>query len=144
MQALGHVSYHLLSAGFNGYMATVTNLKNDVYKWRCGGAPFTVSSLQLYPLCLICSQWLLWTWHLSLTIRRFSVVLVGANYIFSVKDEILYLLSSFYIFLYRNIWPINLLTVMTVHEPSFLPWNIPACNLRSWEEQQIWNIRYSL
>ncbi|XP_073103015.1 pyrophosphate--fructose 6-phosphate 1-phosphotransferase subunit alpha isoform X2 [Elaeis guineensis] len=39
--ALGHASYHLLAAGLNGYMATVTNLKNDVYKWRCGGAPFT-------------------------------------------------------------------------------------------------------
>ncbi|OVA01246.1 Phosphofructokinase domain [Macleaya cordata] len=38
---LGHVSYHLLSAGVNGYMATVTNLKDPVSRWRCGGAPFT-------------------------------------------------------------------------------------------------------
>lgn len=43
MQVLGHVSYHLVSAGVNGYMATVTNLRNDVMKWRCGGAPLTVS-----------------------------------------------------------------------------------------------------
>ncbi|OAY63979.1 Pyrophosphate--fructose 6-phosphate 1-phosphotransferase subunit alpha [Ananas comosus] len=38
---LGHVSHHLLAAGVNGYMATVTNLKDDVSKWQCGGAPFT-------------------------------------------------------------------------------------------------------
>ncbi|KAJ8649980.1 hypothetical protein MRB53_003003 [Persea americana] len=38
---LGHVSYYLLIAGCNGYMATVTNLKDDVSKWRCGGAPLT-------------------------------------------------------------------------------------------------------
>ncbi|ERN11515.1 pyrophosphate--fructose 6-phosphate 1-phosphotransferase subunit alpha [Amborella trichopoda] len=38
---LGHVSYHLIAANLNGYMATVTNLKNPVAKWRCGGAPIT-------------------------------------------------------------------------------------------------------
>ncbi|XP_010275338.1 PREDICTED: pyrophosphate--fructose 6-phosphate 1-phosphotransferase subunit alpha-like [Nelumbo nucifera] len=38
---LGHVSYHLLAAGVNGYMATVTNLKDPVCKWSCGGAPLT-------------------------------------------------------------------------------------------------------
>lgn len=39
--ALGNVAYHLISAGLNGYMATVTNLKHDISQWRCGGAPFT-------------------------------------------------------------------------------------------------------
>nr|APR64352.1 pyrophosphate-dependent phosphofructokinasealpha subunit family protein [Populus tomentosa] len=38
---LGHISYHILAAGLNGYMATVTNLKNPVNKWRCGAAPIT-------------------------------------------------------------------------------------------------------
>ncbi|KAG9452142.1 hypothetical protein H6P81_005046 [Aristolochia fimbriata] len=38
---LGHVSYHLIAAGANGYMATVTNLKEPISKWRCGGAPLT-------------------------------------------------------------------------------------------------------
>lgn len=51
MQVLGHVSYHLLVAGCNGYMATVTNLKDHVSNWRCGGAPLTVSSI-LFLLCL--------------------------------------------------------------------------------------------
>ncbi|CAL9778756.1 unnamed protein product [Musa acuminata subsp. burmannicoides] len=37
--ALGHVCYHILAAGLNGYMATITNLKNPVNKWRCGAAP---------------------------------------------------------------------------------------------------------
>ncbi|WCJ44778.1 Pyrophosphate--fructose 6-phosphate 1-phosphotransferase subunit alpha [Euphorbia peplus] len=36
---LGHVCYHILAAGLNGYMATITNLKNHVNKWRCGAAP---------------------------------------------------------------------------------------------------------
>lgn len=36
---LGHICYHILAAGLNGYMATVTNLKNPVNKWRCGAAP---------------------------------------------------------------------------------------------------------
>ncbi|KAK4374283.1 hypothetical protein RND71_004960 [Anisodus tanguticus] len=38
---LGHVCYHILAAGLNGYMATLTNLKNPVNKWRCGAAPIT-------------------------------------------------------------------------------------------------------
>uniref|UniRef100_A0A6V7QWF8 Pyrophosphate--fructose 6-phosphate 1-phosphotransferase subunit alpha n=1 Tax=Ananas comosus var. bracteatus TaxID=296719 RepID=A0A6V7QWF8_ANACO len=38
---LGHVGYHILAAGLNGYMGTITNLKNPVAKWRCGAAPFT-------------------------------------------------------------------------------------------------------
>ncbi|XP_051126642.1 pyrophosphate--fructose 6-phosphate 1-phosphotransferase subunit alpha [Andrographis paniculata] len=38
---LGHVAYHILAAGLNGYMATITNLKNPVNKWRCGAAPIT-------------------------------------------------------------------------------------------------------
>lgn len=39
---LGHICYHILAAGLNGYMATVTNLKHPVHKWRCGAAPLTV------------------------------------------------------------------------------------------------------
>lgn len=42
MQVLGHICYHILAAGLNGYMATVTNLKNPVNKWRCGAAPISV------------------------------------------------------------------------------------------------------
>ncbi|CAL5042997.1 unnamed protein product [Urochloa decumbens] len=38
---LGHVCYHILAAGLNGYMATVTNLKSPVSKWKCGAAPIT-------------------------------------------------------------------------------------------------------
>ncbi|KAJ3693177.1 hypothetical protein LUZ60_008657 [Juncus effusus] len=38
---LGHICCHILAAGLNGYMATVTNLKNNVNKWKCGAAPFT-------------------------------------------------------------------------------------------------------
>ncbi|KAG6472958.1 hypothetical protein ZIOFF_070438 [Zingiber officinale] len=38
---LGHICYHILSAGLNGYMATVTNLKHPVNKWCCGAAPLT-------------------------------------------------------------------------------------------------------
>ncbi|KAI3424041.1 PsbP domain-containing protein [Psidium guajava] len=38
---LGHICYHILAAGLNGYMATLTNLKNPVNKWRCGAAPIT-------------------------------------------------------------------------------------------------------
>ncbi|CAI9762976.1 unnamed protein product [Fraxinus pennsylvanica] len=38
---LGHIGYHILAAGLNGYIATVTNLKNPVNKWRCGAAPIT-------------------------------------------------------------------------------------------------------
>ncbi|KAK4744423.1 hypothetical protein SAY87_010735 [Trapa incisa] len=38
---LGHICRHILAAGLNGYMATVTNVKNPVNKWRCGAAPIT-------------------------------------------------------------------------------------------------------
>ncbi|KAI5660865.1 hypothetical protein M9H77_20188 [Catharanthus roseus] len=38
---LGYICYHILAAGLNGYMATVTNLKNPLNKWRCGAAPIT-------------------------------------------------------------------------------------------------------
>eukprot|EP00268_Persea_americana_P015719 TRINITY_DN1736_c0_g1_i6.p1 TRINITY_DN1736_c0_g1~~TRINITY_DN1736_c0_g1_i6.p1 ORF type:complete len:618 (-),score=117.93 TRINITY_DN1736_c0_g1_i6:347-2200(-) len=38
---LGHICYHILAAHLNGYMATITNLKNPVNKWRCGAAPIT-------------------------------------------------------------------------------------------------------
>ncbi|GAA0171203.1 hypothetical protein Leryth_000287 [Lithospermum erythrorhizon] len=38
---LGHICYHVLAAGLNGYMATVTNLKNPVNKWRCGASPIS-------------------------------------------------------------------------------------------------------
>ncbi|PNT75991.1 pyrophosphate--fructose 6-phosphate 1-phosphotransferase subunit alpha isoform X2 [Brachypodium distachyon] len=38
---LGHVCYHILAAGLNGYMATVTNLKNHLVRWKCGAAPIT-------------------------------------------------------------------------------------------------------
>ncbi|KMZ62517.1 Diphosphate--fructose-6-phosphate 1-phosphotransferase, 6-phosphofructokinase [Zostera marina] len=38
---LGHICYHILAAGLNGYMATITNLKNPVNKWKCGAAPIT-------------------------------------------------------------------------------------------------------
>ncbi|MCI41588.1 pyrophosphate--fructose 6-phosphate 1-phosphotransferase subunit alpha-like, partial [Trifolium medium] len=32
---------HILAAGLNGYMATLTNLKNPVNKWKCGAAPIS-------------------------------------------------------------------------------------------------------
>ncbi|KAJ0930583.1 putative diphosphate--fructose-6-phosphate 1-phosphotransferase [Helianthus annuus] len=38
---LGHICYHILVAGLNGYMATVTNLKSPSNKWRCGAALIT-------------------------------------------------------------------------------------------------------
>jgi len=38
---LGQTAYHLAHAGLNGYLATVSNLKQDVSQWRCGGAPLT-------------------------------------------------------------------------------------------------------
>ncbi|KAL1535193.1 diphosphate--fructose-6-phosphate 1-phosphotransferase [Salvia divinorum] len=38
---LGHIGYHIIAAGLNGYMATVNNLKSPVNKWRCGAAPIT-------------------------------------------------------------------------------------------------------
>ncbi|AQK54731.1 Pyrophosphate--fructose 6-phosphate 1-phosphotransferase subunit alpha 2 [Zea mays] len=40
-QVLGHVCYHIIAAGLNGYMATVTNVKSPVNKWRCGAAPIS-------------------------------------------------------------------------------------------------------
>ena len=46
-QVLGHICYHILAAGLNGYMATVTNLKSPVNKWKCGAAPITVESRHL-------------------------------------------------------------------------------------------------
>ncbi|KAJ7551582.1 hypothetical protein O6H91_06G021000 [Diphasiastrum complanatum] len=39
--ALGRVAFYLIDAQLNGYMATVTNLKQPVLQWRCGGAPIT-------------------------------------------------------------------------------------------------------
>lgn len=47
-QVLGHICYHILAAGLNGYMATVTNLKNPVNKWRCGAAPIAVCLCSYY------------------------------------------------------------------------------------------------
>ncbi|KAF3684814.1 Pyrophosphate--fructose 6-phosphate 1-phosphotransferase subunit alpha [Capsicum annuum] len=38
---LGHICYHILAARLNGYMATVTNLKNPANKWHCGAAPIS-------------------------------------------------------------------------------------------------------
>ncbi|KAI3797091.1 hypothetical protein L1987_39782 [Smallanthus sonchifolius] len=38
---LGYICYHTLASGLNGYMATVTNLKNPSNKWRCRAAPIT-------------------------------------------------------------------------------------------------------
>ncbi|CAN4123141.1 unnamed protein product [Withania somnifera] len=38
---LGHICSHILAAGLNGYMATVTNLKNPANKWHCGAAPIS-------------------------------------------------------------------------------------------------------
>ncbi|KQJ89650.1 hypothetical protein BRADI_4g27002v3 [Brachypodium distachyon] len=37
-KVLGHVCYHILAAGLNGYMASVTNVKSSLNKWRCGVA----------------------------------------------------------------------------------------------------------
>lgn len=50
MQVLGHICYHVLAAGLNGYMATVTNLKSPVNKWKCGAAPITVEFCLLFYL----------------------------------------------------------------------------------------------
>ncbi|KAG8060916.1 hypothetical protein GUJ93_ZPchr0002g23730 [Zizania palustris] len=38
---LGHISMHILVAGLNGYMATVTNLNDLTNKWRCAAVPLT-------------------------------------------------------------------------------------------------------
>ncbi|KAG7024075.1 Pyrophosphate--fructose 6-phosphate 1-phosphotransferase subunit alpha, partial [Cucurbita argyrosperma subsp. argyrosperma] len=48
---LGHVCYHILAAGLNGYMATLTNLKNPVNKWRCGAAPIAVGFPSFHAVC---------------------------------------------------------------------------------------------
>ncbi|WOL19238.1 pyrophosphate--fructose 6-phosphate 1-phosphotransferase subunit alpha-like [Canna indica] len=46
---LGYICFHILAAGLNGYMATVTNLKHPVNKWRCGAAPLTaMMTVKLY------------------------------------------------------------------------------------------------
>ncbi|KAI7730262.1 hypothetical protein M8C21_023099 [Ambrosia artemisiifolia] len=45
---LGHICYHILAAGLNGYMATVTNLKDSLNKWRCGAAPLTLQTNHCY------------------------------------------------------------------------------------------------
>ena len=47
-QVLGHICYHILAAGLNGYMATVSNLKSPVNKWKCGAAPITVEFLPFF------------------------------------------------------------------------------------------------
>ncbi|CAA0838471.1 Pyrophosphate--fructose 6-phosphate 1-phosphotransferase subunit alpha 2 [Striga hermonthica] len=58
---LGHIGYHIIAAGLNGYMTTVTNLKNPVTKWRAvammtvrryghgPGAASTIGIPALYP-----------------------------------------------------------------------------------------------
>ncbi|CAD6339448.1 unnamed protein product [Miscanthus lutarioriparius] len=46
-QVLGHVCYHIIAAGLNGYMDTVTNLKSPVNKWKCGAAPITLFIVQV-------------------------------------------------------------------------------------------------
>lgn len=69
MQVLGHICYHILAAGLNGYMATVTNLKNPVNKWRCGAAPMTVGSflrsklIKNYLTLVVCSWRCQWLFH---------------------------------------------------------------------------------
>ncbi|KAG7037978.1 Pyrophosphate--fructose 6-phosphate 1-phosphotransferase subunit alpha, partial [Cucurbita argyrosperma subsp. argyrosperma] len=53
---LGHVCYHILAAGLNGYMATLTNLKNPVNKWRCGAAPIAVGFCSFHALFIQFNQ----------------------------------------------------------------------------------------
>ncbi|KAK3133044.1 hypothetical protein QOZ80_6AG0531310 [Eleusine coracana subsp. coracana] len=38
---LGHNCLQIIAAGLNGYMATVTNLKESTHKWRCAAVPIT-------------------------------------------------------------------------------------------------------
>ncbi|WVZ64266.1 hypothetical protein U9M48_013814 [Paspalum notatum var. saurae] len=38
---LGHICMQLIAVGLNGYMATVTNLKDPTNKWRCAAVPLT-------------------------------------------------------------------------------------------------------
>lgn len=40
---LGHICYHIMAAGLNGYMATLTNLKSPSNKWCYGAAPVTAT-----------------------------------------------------------------------------------------------------
>ena len=56
IQVLGHVCYHILAAGLNGYMATLTNLKNPVNKWRCGAAPIAVGFCSFHALFIQFNQ----------------------------------------------------------------------------------------
>lgn len=56
IQVLGHVCYHILAAGLNGYMATLTNLKNPVNKWRCGAAPIAVGFSSFHALFIQFNQ----------------------------------------------------------------------------------------
>jgi hypothetical protein len=52
MQVLGHICMQIIAAGLNGYMATVTNLKDSTNKWRCAAVPLAVFSFNL--LLLLC------------------------------------------------------------------------------------------
>ncbi|XP_022680235.1 pyrophosphate--fructose 6-phosphate 1-phosphotransferase subunit alpha isoform X2 [Setaria italica] len=38
---LGHICVQILATGLNGYMATITNLKDSTNKWRCAAVPLT-------------------------------------------------------------------------------------------------------
>ncbi|CAL5090857.1 unnamed protein product [Urochloa decumbens] len=38
---LGHICVQIVATGLNGYMATVTNLKDSTNKWRCAAVPLT-------------------------------------------------------------------------------------------------------
>ncbi|KAF8712101.1 hypothetical protein HU200_028942 [Digitaria exilis] len=38
---LGHICVQIIATGLNGYMATVTNLKDATNKWRCAAVPIT-------------------------------------------------------------------------------------------------------
>ncbi|CAN6173892.1 unnamed protein product [Urochloa humidicola] len=38
---LGHICAQIVANGLNGYMATVTNLKDSTNKWRCAAVPLT-------------------------------------------------------------------------------------------------------
>ncbi|CAN6204095.1 unnamed protein product [Urochloa humidicola] len=38
---LGHICVQIVANGLNGYMATVTNLKDSTNKWRCAAVPLT-------------------------------------------------------------------------------------------------------
>jgi pyrophosphate--fructose-6-phosphate 1-phosphotransferase len=38
---LGHICVQIVAKGLNGYMATVTNLKDSINKWRCAAVPLT-------------------------------------------------------------------------------------------------------